>query len=80
MRKSQKQAEIEKALMTILNHCPCYGVRNEQPLSIEIGNGLALRDENGRIITIGTDNVSCALLRIGKEYKKETKKWSEKNK
>jgi len=60
--------EIEDALKVIVKHCPCYGIRESDPISICIQNGLVLRNSDGRFITSGWDDVAKLLYKIGKKH------------
>lgn len=67
MKTLTKEEMLEKALKVITEICPCYCKRNEDPFSIEIGNGLVLKNKDGKTITSGIGRVAEEMI---KQYSK----------
>jgi hypothetical protein len=63
MTKKEKREIITQALVEITNICPCYGKRNNDPVTIAIENGLALYDSDGEFIASGIDDVAKVLVK-----------------
>ena len=49
-----------------------YGKRNDNPIILEFGNGVCLRDKFGRLIASGIDNCPAEIYNIlAKEAREE---------
>ena len=58
-----KQEKLEKALRTIVEICPCYYERNEDPFYLKIGNGLVLKNKDVKTITSGINLVAEEMIK-----------------